>query len=175
MSQNFHKPLAEPHRLRRLLRCASGRPVFIDGPYLFIDGRRFILSFFLDRGKLCLPSSATTAANARRRQLRGRRALPARETPSIGRWPTTGDESVHVYGMMYGMKKTTVYLPDDLKVALERVAAVQGRSEADLIRQAVRDLTRSLEPPRPRLPLFASGDPTLAERVDEKLARGFGE
>lgn len=75
---------------------------------------------------------------------------------------------------MYGMKKTTVYLPDDLKAALERVAGAQGRSEADLIRQAVWDLTRSLEPPRPRLPLFASGDPTLAERVDEELARGFG-
>lgn len=72
------------------------------------------------------------------------------------------------------MKKTTVYLPDDLKAALERVAAQQGRSEADLIRQAVRDLTRDLEPPRPRLPLFHSNDPTLAERVDEAL-EGFGQ
>ena len=75
---------------------------------------------------------------------------------------------------MYGMKKTTVYLPEDLKAALERAAAAQGCSEADLIRRAVRNLTRSLEPPRPRLPLFSSGDPTLAERVDEELA-GFGE
>jgi len=25
------------------------------------------------------------------------------------------------------------------------------------------------------VPLFASGDPTLAERVDEELAEGFGE
>jgi len=72
------------------------------------------------------------------------------------------------------MKKTTVYLPDDLKAALERMAAAQGRSEADLIRQAVRDLTRDLEPPRPKLPLFSGGDPTLAERFDEEL-RGFGE
>lgn len=75
---------------------------------------------------------------------------------------------------MYGMKKTTVYLTDDLKAALERAAAAQGKSEADLIRQAVRDLTLSLEPPRPRLPLFDSGDSTLAERVDEELAGGFG-
>jgi hypothetical protein len=29
--------------------------------------------------------------------------------------------------------------------------------------------------PSPRLPLFSSGDPTLARRVDEELARGFGE
>jgi hypothetical protein len=73
------------------------------------------------------------------------------------------------------MKKTTVYLPDELKAALERMSAHQGRSEADLIRQAVRDLTRSLEPPRPRLPLFYSNDPTLAERVDEVLLEGFGQ
>ena len=72
------------------------------------------------------------------------------------------------------MKKTTVYLPDELKAALEQAAA-QGRSEADLVREAVRELTQRLEPPRPRLPLFSSGDPTLAERVDEELREGFGE
>ena len=33
------------------------------------------------------------------------------------------------YGSVYGMKKTTVYLPDELKAALERAAA-QGRSGA---------------------------------------------
>lgn len=72
------------------------------------------------------------------------------------------------------MKKTTVYLSDELKAALERAAAAQGRSEADLIREAVRNLTHTLEPPRPKLPLFHSGDPTLAERVDEAL-EGFGQ
>jgi Arc/MetJ-type ribon-helix-helix transcriptional regulator len=75
---------------------------------------------------------------------------------------------------VYGMKKTTLYLPENLKAALERAAVAQGCSEAELIRRAIRDLTQSLEPPRPRLPLFSSGDPTLAERVDEELAR-FGE
>jgi hypothetical protein len=75
---------------------------------------------------------------------------------------------------MYGMKKTTVYLPENLKVALGRIAKEKGCSEAELIREAIRDLVRDTEPPRPRLPLFASGDPTLAERVDEELA-GFGE
>ena len=72
------------------------------------------------------------------------------------------------------MKKTTVYLPDELKAALERAAA-RGRSEAELVREAVRELTQRLEPPRPRLPLFSSGDPTLAERVDAELREGFGE
>lgn len=79
-----------------------------------------------------------------------------------------------MYSSMYGMKKTTVYLPDELKAALERAAMGQGRSEADLIREAVSELTRNIEPPQPRLPLFSSGDSTLAERVDEELA-GFGE
>ncbi len=73
------------------------------------------------------------------------------------------------------MKKTTIFLPDELKAALERAAAAQGRSEAELVREAVWELTQRLEPPRPRLPLFSSGDPTLAERVDEELGEGFGE
>ena len=72
------------------------------------------------------------------------------------------------------MKKTTVYLPDDLKAALERVAVERRRSEAELIREAVRDLIRNSERPRPRLPLFSSDDPTLARRFEEEL-RGFGE
>lgn len=72
------------------------------------------------------------------------------------------------------MKKTTVYLPDDLKAALKRAAAERGQSEADLIRDAIGDSLRGVERPRPRLPLFHSDDPALAERVDEEL-RGFGE
>lgn len=71
------------------------------------------------------------------------------------------------------MIKTTVYLPEELKARLERVAAEQGRSEAQVIRAALEAYT-SRERPRPRAPLFASGDPTLARRVDETLARGFG-
>ena len=41
-----------------------------------------------------------------------------------------------MYGTMYGMTvKTTVYLPDDLKRALEVEAAASGRSEAEIIRE----------------------------------------
>ena len=72
------------------------------------------------------------------------------------------------------MKKTTVYLPEDLKFALGRIAAERGRSEAELIREAVRELVQGSGQPRPRLPLFSSGDPTLARRFEEEL-RGFGE
>jgi hypothetical protein len=73
-----------------------------------------------------------------------------------------------------GMRRTTVYLPDDLKAALERTAVAQGKSEADVIRHALVVATAEHRYPRPRLPLFHSSDPTLAERVDDELAEGFG-
>jgi Ribbon-helix-helix protein, copG family len=37
---------------------------------------------------------------------------------------------------MYGMQKTTVYVPDELKHALAQAAAARGCSEAELIREA---------------------------------------
>lgn len=75
---------------------------------------------------------------------------------------------------MYVMQRTTVYLPESLKLDLERTARVAGRSEADLIREGVRHVVSVYDAPRPRIPLFRSQDPTLAERVDEHL-KGFGE
>ncbi len=72
------------------------------------------------------------------------------------------------------MQKTTVYIPHDIKQALGQVAAARGVSEAEVIRQALRAVTAAAAPPRPRLPLFKSGNPRLAEQVDEALA-GFGE
>ncbi len=76
---------------------------------------------------------------------------------------------------MYGMKKTTIYLPDDLKAAVERLAAAEGQSEAELIRSALRDRVAAGSSARPTVPLSSEGfgDPTFAERVDELLA-GFG-
>jgi hypothetical protein len=76
---------------------------------------------------------------------------------------------------MYGMRRTTVYLPDDLKAALERTAEQRGTTEADVIRKAVATATADQAHPRPRVPLFHSSDPTLADRVDAELASGFGE
>jgi hypothetical protein len=76
--------------------------------------------------------------------------------------------------MMYGMQKTTVYIPKDVKRALGQVAAARGVSEAELIREALLTLTSNAAPPRPRLPLFKSGKPRLAERIDEALLE-FGE
>ena len=78
-----------------------------------------------------------------------------------------------MYGIMYGMRRTTVYLTDELKRGIERAAKSQGSSEAIFMRQALERAVADARPPRPRLPLFASDDPTLADRVDEALA-GFG-
>lgn len=75
---------------------------------------------------------------------------------------------------MYGVKRTTIYLPDDLKLRLEQVARVERRTEADVIREALAAALARRERPRPTVPLSEGlGDPTVAERVDELLAEGF--
>lgn len=71
------------------------------------------------------------------------------------------------------MEKTTVYLPLELKESLRRVAASQGRSEAEVIREAIAERI-GRERPRPRGGLFASSEASLSEHVDEALS-GFGE
>ena len=70
------------------------------------------------------------------------------------------------------MAKTTLYLPDNLKRAVELEARRTSISEAEVVRRA---LTRALlaERPRPRGGLFRGKEP-IAERADELLA-GFGE
>lgn len=76
---------------------------------------------------------------------------------------------------MYGMIKTTVYLPEDLKDTLKRMSEEEGRSEAEIIREAIQAAVQKRKNPRPRVPLTHQGlgDPSLAERVDE-LLEGFG-
>ena len=76
--------------------------------------------------------------------------------------------------MLYGMEKTTVYLAERQKRALERAATATGRSEADLIREGVDVVTARHRAAEPVLPLFESGQPDLAEQVDDALT-GFGD
>jgi hypothetical protein len=78
-----------------------------------------------------------------------------------------------MYGMMYGVKRTTIYLPEDLKSTLARAAQEDGRTEADLIREGIERVLRSRHP-EPRVPLFISGKRDLADNVDKLLA-GFGD
>jgi predicted transcriptional regulator len=75
---------------------------------------------------------------------------------------------------MWGVKRTTIYLPESLKKALESTATERGQTEAEVIRTALRaELERT--PPRPRLPLIAQGlgDQEAAGRVEE-LLQNFG-
>jgi len=65
--------------------------------------------------------------------------------------------------------KTTVYLPDELKVGLAREAKRRGCSEAQVIRDAVSAVVQRL---KPSAGLF-DAEP-FADQVDEHLA-GFGQ
>jgi hypothetical protein len=86
-------------------------------------------------------------------------------------------EASLVYGTIYGVKRTTIYLTDAQKQELEAVSARTTRTESDLIREGV---DRMLDTHRPKVrkpgALFALGDPILDDpaRVDEALD-GFGE
>ena len=70
------------------------------------------------------------------------------------------------------MDKTTVYLPLELKSAMRRVALRRGISEAELIRESIRQVVEADRPPA-RGGLFAGTTP-IAREVDANL-RGFGE
>jgi predicted transcriptional regulator len=72
--------------------------------------------------------------------------------------------------MVYGMQKTTVYLPEELKAALERKAAEERRSEAEIIREAIADKVAKRRIV-PRIPISPAGlsEVNVAERVDELL------
>jgi len=73
-------------------------------------------------------------------------------------------------------KKTTIYLPGDLKERVKTVARAAGRSEADVIREAIAAAVAVRRAPEPRIPLpgISLGDPSVAERSCE-LLDGFGE
>ena len=81
---------------------------------------------------------------------------------------------IGTYGTMGGMDKTTVYLTTDQKQALTRAARMEGRSEAELIREGIETITSRHRVAEPTIPLFESGLPDLADRSDE-LLEGFGE
>lgn len=79
--------------------------------------------------------------------------------------------------MMYGVKRTTIYLGDEQKQKLEEIAARMTVTEAELIREGVDLVIEQHEvPSRKPGALFALNDPVLDDpaRVDEAL-EGFGE
>jgi len=71
------------------------------------------------------------------------------------------------------MDKTTVYLPVELKTALRRVALQRGVSEAEVIRESIRQAVLDQARPRPNGGLYAGSTP-IARDADLHLD-GFGE
>lgn len=81
-----------------------------------------------------------------------------------------------MYGTIYGVKRTTIYLTETQKQELETISERTRQSEAELIREGV-DHVIDLKRVRARKPgpIFALNDPILDDpsRVDEAL-EGFG-
>jgi predicted transcriptional regulator len=76
-----------------------------------------------------------------------------------------------------GVVRTTIYLPEDLKAALEARAKADGRTESDLIREALAEKLRATGKTARsmRFGLFDSGTSTTSTEVDQVLAdTGFG-
>lgn len=68
-----------------------------------------------------------------------------------------------------------MYLRDEQAIRLKRAAVRCGHSEAELIREGVELVLRSLGTERPEPSVFFdSGDPNWADRTDEVLAESFG-
>lgn len=74
------------------------------------------------------------------------------------------------------MVKLTIRLPEKLKKELARLAKEQGRSQAQIVREALQAAVQRRGRPRPTVPLFEGGlgDPLASERVEELLDEGFG-
>jgi len=70
------------------------------------------------------------------------------------------------------MHKTTLYLEDELRARIARVAKETGRSQAEVIRDALRAFF--LRRKKPRSIGLGKGGPDLSDRAEE-LLEGFGE
>jgi hypothetical protein len=70
------------------------------------------------------------------------------------------------------MTKTTVYLDSDTVLALRQMAETQGRSQAELIRDALIAYTGKAKRPRiPGIGEFDSGRTDTSERAEDLLRR----
>lgn len=75
-----------------------------------------------------------------------------------------------IYGTLYGvLTKTTVYLDSDTLLALRRMSEAQGRSQAELIRDALDTFTGPSKRPIPRGLGKYDGEIRGAERAKDSL------
>ena len=81
-----------------------------------------------------------------------------------------------LYGTLYRVKKTSIYLEAGLDRALARRAAAAGVTKAELIRRALRDAVDGEAQPRLRAIGVGSGPGWISSDVDRALREsGFGE
>ena len=71
------------------------------------------------------------------------------------------------------MVKTTIYMEPSVALTLRHLASVQGRSQAEIIREAIESYTnKSLERPRPKgIGEYDSGRTDVSERAKELMRR----
>lgn len=69
------------------------------------------------------------------------------------------------------VRKTTLYLTEELRTALDRAARRTGRPRADIVREALAAHLEELRPSRPRS-VGAGEDPTVSARTSEEWLRG---
>jgi len=72
------------------------------------------------------------------------------------------------------MVKTTLYLPDDLKRAVEREAARRHTSEAEVMRAAIAETVNAIDRPKPTGG-FLDGDWTPVDWNTDDWLEGFGQ
>ena len=72
------------------------------------------------------------------------------------------------------MKKTSIYLEPELDRALDRLAAREGTSKAEVIRAALRRAVKDVKQPRIQAIGVGEGPGDVADNVDKYL-KGFGE
>lgn len=74
------------------------------------------------------------------------------------------------------MVKTTVYLDPETALALQQLASSQGRSQAELIREALTLYTRQATPPKPKgIGGYRSGRSDVSERAKELIRKAVRE
>jgi len=71
------------------------------------------------------------------------------------------------------MVKTTIYLDPEVALTLRQLAAVQGRSQAEIIRDAIQAYTsKTAARPRPKgIGAYQSGRTDVSERAEELMRR----
>lgn len=79
-----------------------------------------------------------------------------------------------IYGTIYVMRKTTVYLSEEAVYALRRLAAQTGSSQADLVRDAIETYVAERAPKRQfrSAGIGASGrTDSIADQDEEEILR----